>query len=292
MVRASAKNHANVAVVVSPDRYDEIIAAVAAGGTTLAQRRGARPRGVPPHGHVRRRRRVVDRQRRRTRPARRGVAVPGVGRRHVDEGRRPPLRRELAPEGGALRLAWAAAPASRRPCSCTARRCRTTTTSTRMPRCGPRSTSTSRPSRSSSTRTRAASRSRARGAADPIADAHRRAHECDPGLGVRRRDRREPHRDARDGRDRLGIFTEVLVAPGFEAEAVELLTQKKNIRLLTLPEGFTPTAVELRQVSGGLLLQQADRHFARRPSGPSPRASPPTRRPSPTSSSRGAPAGP
>ena len=59
-----------------------------------------------------------------------------------------------------------------------------------------------------------------------------------------------------------GIFTEVLVAPAFEGEALELLTQKKNIRLLTLPEGFTPTAVELRQVSGGLLLQQADRHFA------------------------------
>ncbi len=38
MVRASAKNHANVAVVVSPDRYDEIVAAVEAGGTTLAQR--------------------------------------------------------------------------------------------------------------------------------------------------------------------------------------------------------------------------------------------------------------
>ena len=38
MVRASAKNHANVAVVVSPDRYDEIVAAVESGGTTLAQR--------------------------------------------------------------------------------------------------------------------------------------------------------------------------------------------------------------------------------------------------------------
>ena len=59
-----------------------------------------------------------------------------------------------------------------------------------------------------------------------------------------------------------GIFTEVLVAPAFEGEALELLTKKKNLRLLTLPEGFAPTAVELRQVSGGLLLQQADRHFA------------------------------
>ena len=39
MVRAAAKNHANVAIVVSPDRYDEVIAAIAAGGTTLAQRK-------------------------------------------------------------------------------------------------------------------------------------------------------------------------------------------------------------------------------------------------------------
>src|SRR5690606_38489687 len=39
MVRAAAKNHANVAVVTSPERYDAIVAALAAGGTTLAERR-------------------------------------------------------------------------------------------------------------------------------------------------------------------------------------------------------------------------------------------------------------
>ena len=38
MVRASAKNHANVAVVVSPDRYSDVIAALGEGGFTLAQR--------------------------------------------------------------------------------------------------------------------------------------------------------------------------------------------------------------------------------------------------------------
>src|SRR4030095_8558469 len=38
MVRASAKNHANVAVVVSPDRYDEIVGAGPARGTALPQR--------------------------------------------------------------------------------------------------------------------------------------------------------------------------------------------------------------------------------------------------------------
>ena len=39
MVRASAKNHANVAVVVSPAKYGAIVDALADGGTTLAQRR-------------------------------------------------------------------------------------------------------------------------------------------------------------------------------------------------------------------------------------------------------------
>ncbi len=39
MVRASAKNHANVAIVVSPDDYAEVAAAVAAGGTSFDQRR-------------------------------------------------------------------------------------------------------------------------------------------------------------------------------------------------------------------------------------------------------------
>ncbi|MDP9221157.1 MAG: bifunctional phosphoribosylaminoimidazolecarboxamide formyltransferase/IMP cyclohydrolase, partial [Actinomycetota bacterium] len=38
MVRGAAKNHANVAVVVSPDRYPEVMAAVAAGGFSQAQR--------------------------------------------------------------------------------------------------------------------------------------------------------------------------------------------------------------------------------------------------------------
>ena len=39
MVRAAAKNHANVAVVTSPDAYEAVAAAVAAGGFTLAERR-------------------------------------------------------------------------------------------------------------------------------------------------------------------------------------------------------------------------------------------------------------
>ncbi|MEB0222592.1 bifunctional phosphoribosylaminoimidazolecarboxamide formyltransferase/IMP cyclohydrolase, partial [Pseudomonas sp. AB12(2023)] len=54
------------------------------------------------------------------------------------------------------------------------------------------------------------------------------------------------------------IFTEVLVAPGFEPAAFELLSQKKNIRLLELPENYHRSSLELRQISGGLLVQETD----------------------------------
>jgi phosphoribosylaminoimidazolecarboxamide formyltransferase/IMP cyclohydrolase len=56
-----------------------------------------------------------------------------------------------------------------------------------------------------------------------------------------------------------GIFTEVVIAPGFEDEAVEILSKKKNIRLLALPEGYGRYPTEFRPVSGGMLVQAADK---------------------------------
>ncbi|HZH20271.1 MAG TPA: bifunctional phosphoribosylaminoimidazolecarboxamide formyltransferase/IMP cyclohydrolase, partial [Geodermatophilus sp.] len=53
-------------------------------------------------------------------------------------------------------------------------------------------------------------------------------------------------------------FTEVVVAPSFTEDALQVLTAKKNIRLLRLAGAARP-ATELRPVSGGLLLQSADR---------------------------------
>jgi phosphoribosylaminoimidazolecarboxamide formyltransferase/IMP cyclohydrolase len=55
------------------------------------------------------------------------------------------------------------------------------------------------------------------------------------------------------------VFTEVVVAPSFDADALELLRAKKNIRLLELPEGYARDGVEWRQVSGGVLVQVVDR---------------------------------
>jgi phosphoribosylaminoimidazolecarboxamide formyltransferase/IMP cyclohydrolase len=56
-------------------------------------------------------------------------------------------------------------------------------------------------------------------------------------------------------------FSEVIVAPGFDDDALELLREKKNRRLLLLPEGMGKTAdpIEFRPVSGGVLVQTVDR---------------------------------
>jgi phosphoribosylaminoimidazolecarboxamide formyltransferase/IMP cyclohydrolase len=57
------------------------------------------------------------------------------------------------------------------------------------------------------------------------------------------------------------VFTEVVVATGFEPEALEILRAKKNIRLLVVPEAPS-AAVETRPISGGLLMQATDRFQA------------------------------
>ena len=54
------------------------------------------------------------------------------------------------------------------------------------------------------------------------------------------------------------VFTEVIVAPDFEPAALELLKAKKNLRLLKLSEPYKLPAREFRQVSGGVLMQQPD----------------------------------
>jgi phosphoribosylaminoimidazolecarboxamide formyltransferase / IMP cyclohydrolase len=54
------------------------------------------------------------------------------------------------------------------------------------------------------------------------------------------------------------IFTEVIVAPGFEPEALEILKTKKNLRLLQLSAPYQLPAREFRQVSGGVLIQEPD----------------------------------
>ncbi len=95
--------------------------------------------------------------------------------------------------------------------------------------------------------------------AESIADIHLKAHECDPGSafgGVIATNRTVTVEMA----ERVaGIFTEVVAAPDFEPAALEVLTGKKNIRLLRVPENTHPDPVEFRAISGGLLMQTVDR---------------------------------
>jgi phosphoribosylaminoimidazolecarboxamide formyltransferase/IMP cyclohydrolase len=60
------------------------------------------------------------------------------------------------------------------------------------------------------------------------------------------------------------IFTEVLVAPGFSDEAMELLTKKKNRRLLRFhPERIPRDQLDWKRVYGGVLLQDSDTSLER-----------------------------
>ncbi|WP_232680432.1 bifunctional phosphoribosylaminoimidazolecarboxamide formyltransferase/IMP cyclohydrolase [Nocardioides sp. R-C-SC26] len=91
-----------------------------------------------------------------------------------------------------------------------------------------------------------------------IAQAHRRAHECDPVSafgGVIASNRPVSVEMARQVAE---VFTEVIVAPGYEDGAVEILAGKKNIRIL-VADAVSGAAVETRPISGGLLMQTVDR---------------------------------
>ncbi|GAA4801431.1 bifunctional phosphoribosylaminoimidazolecarboxamide formyltransferase/IMP cyclohydrolase [Actinomycetospora chlora] len=91
---------------------------------------------------------------------------------------------------------------------------------------------------------------------DDVAAVHRKAHACDPTSafgGVIASNTEVSTAMAETISD---IFTEVVVAPSYADGAVDVLSRKKNIRLLTAT--WAPSPVEQRPVSGGLLLQQRD----------------------------------
>ena len=95
-----------------------------------------------------------------------------------------------------------------------------------------------------------------------IADAHRKAHACDPVSaygGVIATNRPVSVEMAEQVAE---IFTEVVVAPAYDDGAVEVLTAKKNIRILVCPADRHPDPVEFRGISGGVLMQHVDRFQA------------------------------
>ena len=55
-------------------------------------------------------------------------------------------------------------------------------------------------------------------------------------------------------------FVEVLMAPAFSVQALAVFADKKNVRLLKLPLGDASNAYDLKRVGGGLLVQSPDNH--------------------------------
>jgi len=255
MVRASAKNHANVAIVVSPRSYDEVIAAVRAGGTTLAQRRRLASAAFAHTADYDRA--VADYFRESvvgsddaapTWPASFGVAGDLAQVLRYGENSHQDAALYRSADGAGIAQAtqlhgkemsynnFVDADAAVRaaydfvePAVAIIKHANPCGIAVAPPR-----------------------------AVDAIAAAHRSAHDCDPVSafgGVIAANRTITLGMAETVKE---IFTEVLVAPGFDDDALTLLKSKKNLRLLTLPEGYHRERLEARQISGGYLVQSSD----------------------------------
>lgn len=259
MVRAAAKNHANVAIVVSPSNYSQLIEAVANGGTTLQQRRLL---AAEAFAHTASYDTAVSNWFERELSAAEAEAnpmAPGFDMtlemsaslvQSLRYGENSHQAAALYAVDGGTAIAQATllhgkemsynnyvdADAALR-----AAYDFTEPAVAIIKHANPCGIATASPD-----------------ATDAIADAHRRAHACDPVSafgGVIAANREVSLEMAETLKD---IFTEVIVAPAFSAAALSVLTQKKNLRLLKLPANYRRDALEIRQISGGLLVQQPD----------------------------------
>ncbi len=92
---------------------------------------------------------------------------------------------------------------------------------------------------------------------DPIADAYVKANACDPVsafggiVSVNRRVTRAMAEPL------SGVFTEVVVAPGYDDDALEILLAKRNMRVITA-HGPDEWRFDLKPLDGGLVIQQPD----------------------------------
>ena len=91
-----------------------------------------------------------------------------------------------------------------------------------------------------------------------LSEAYKRALECDPVsafggvIGVNRAV------DASAAEEMAKLFLEVIAAPSFETSAIEKFSSKKNLRLVEITN--SPQKWVLKNVSGGMLVQDADLH--------------------------------
>ena len=265
MVRAAAKNHASVAVVIEPSRYADVLAALVAGGFTLDQRRllaaaafahtaaydvavaswfasayapdeTAREAGWPEvAGALWRRADVLrygENPHQRAALYSRPGAPAGIAAAELLHGKAMSYNNYVDADA-ARRAAYDFA----EPCVAIIKHSNP---------CGI-----------------------AVGA--DLAEAHAKAHACDPVSafgGVIAANGPVTAALARQIKD---VFTEVVIAPEFDAEALDILSASKNVRLLRCPPpaaaapsphgGSRPprSPAEWRPVTGGMLMQSADR---------------------------------
>ncbi|MCI2148369.1 bifunctional phosphoribosylaminoimidazolecarboxamide formyltransferase/IMP cyclohydrolase [Bifidobacterium crudilactis] len=89
------------------------------------------------------------------------------------------------------------------------------------------------------------------------AEAHRKAHACDPMSAYGGVIASNSEVSLQMAQQVKPIFTEVIVAPSYEDEALALLQTKKNLRILRV--AHDPIArPQMRQIDGGLLIQSQD----------------------------------
>ncbi|MGV0747361.1 bifunctional phosphoribosylaminoimidazolecarboxamide formyltransferase/IMP cyclohydrolase [Mycolicibacter minnesotensis] len=250
MIRAAAKNHPSVAVVVDPLGYDGVLAAVNAGGFTLEERKRLaslafrhtaeydvavaswmsstlapeEPRQALPEWYGRTYRRAAQ--------LRYGENPHQQAALYCDAGAWPGLAQAEQLHGKEMSYnnftdadaAWRAAFDHEETCVAIIKHANP---------CGIAVSATS------------------------VADAHRKAHECDPLSAFGGVIAANTEVSVEMAEYVSTIFTEVIIAPAYEAGAVEILSRKKNIRVLLASEPLRG-GTEWRQISGGLLMQSRD----------------------------------
>ena len=92
---------------------------------------------------------------------------------------------------------------------------------------------------------------------EDVAKAHAKAHACDPVSAYGGVIATNATVTAAMAVQVKPIFTEVIVAPEYEPQALEILSAKKNLRILRLPKPVRG-GYEFKQVTGGLLVQERD----------------------------------
>ncbi|MDR0875548.1 MAG: bifunctional phosphoribosylaminoimidazolecarboxamide formyltransferase/IMP cyclohydrolase [Clostridiales Family XIII bacterium] len=99
------------------------------------------------------------------------------------------------------------------------------------------------------------------GSGATISCAYRKAYEADPVSIFGGIIASNMPIDAATAEEISGIFVEIVIAPSFTDEALEILTRKANIRLLTLSqiEKQAPAgSIDIKKVDGGILIQDID----------------------------------